>query len=186
MILPLRVLGRPEAMWITSGAAKAPIMWRTCSLSAPCSWSLSAVGVVGAEQDVGVDPLALDRVREAHHRRLRHRLVGHERALDLGGPQPVARDVEHVVDAAGDPVVAVLVAPHAVAGEVVAGVLREVGLLEAVVVAPHRPRLARPRRREAQRAAHAVALEHLAVGGVQHHRLDAEEGQRGRAGLGRA
>ena len=42
MILPLRVFGRPEAMWITSGAAKAPIMWRTCSLSAPCSCSRSA------------------------------------------------------------------------------------------------------------------------------------------------
>ena len=42
MILPLRVFGSPEAMWITSGAAKAPITWRTCSFSAPCScsWSL--------------------------------------------------------------------------------------------------------------------------------------------------
>ncbi len=35
MILPLRVLGSPEAMCTTSGAAKAPITWRTCSLSEP-------------------------------------------------------------------------------------------------------------------------------------------------------
>jgi hypothetical protein len=41
----------------------------------------------------------------------------------------VAGDVDHVVDAAGDPVVAVLVAAAAVAGEVVAGNVREVGLV---------------------------------------------------------
>src|SRR5215510_10786609 len=70
---------------------------------------------------------------------------------------PVAGDVEHVVDAAGDPVVAVLVALHAVAREVVAGELREVGLLEALVVAPDGAGLARPRRREAERPAHVVA-----------------------------
>ena len=55
-------------------------------------------------------PCALDVVREADHRGLGHRLVRDQRALDLGGAEPVARDVEHVVDAAGDPVVAVLVA----------------------------------------------------------------------------
>ena len=111
MILPLRVFGRPDATWITSGAAKAPIAWRTCSLSAPATCSLSFAGVVGREQHVGVDPLALDRVREADDRGLGHRLVRDERALDLGGAQPVPRHVQHVVDAAGDPVVAVLVAP---------------------------------------------------------------------------
>jgi hypothetical protein len=33
-----------------------------------------------------------------------------QRALDLGGAEAVARDVQHVVDASGDPVVAVRVA----------------------------------------------------------------------------
>jgi hypothetical protein len=48
--------------------------------------------------------------------------VQHQRALDLGGAQAVAGDVEHVIDAAGDPVVAILVAAGAVAGEVLAGI----------------------------------------------------------------
>ena len=44
MILPLRVLGSPDATWMTSGAAKAPITCRTCSLRAPftCSGSMEA------------------------------------------------------------------------------------------------------------------------------------------------
>ena len=55
--------------------------------------------------------------------------------LDLGGAHAVAGDVDDVVDAADDPVVAVLVAAAAVTGEVVAGVLAEVGLVEALRVA---------------------------------------------------
>ena len=66
-------------------------------------------------------PGALDLVREADDRGLGDGLVRDQRALDLGGAQAVARDVEHVVDAAGDPVVAVLVAAAAVAGEVEPG-----------------------------------------------------------------
>ena len=41
-----------------------------------------------------------------------------QRALDLGRADAVAGDVDHVVDAAHEPVIAVLVAPAAVAGEV--------------------------------------------------------------------
>jgi hypothetical protein len=40
--------------------------------------------------------------------------MGDQRGLDLRGAHAVARDVDHVVDAAGDPVIAVLVAPVAV------------------------------------------------------------------------
>jgi hypothetical protein len=42
----------------------------------------------------------------------------------------VAGDVDHVIDAAGDPVVAVLVAAAAVAGEVLALVGGEIGLMK--------------------------------------------------------
>ena len=62
-------------------------------------------------------------------------------ALHLGGAEPVARHVEHVVDPPGDPVVAVLIAPAAVAGEVGPAILLEVGVLEALVIAPHGARL---------------------------------------------
>jgi hypothetical protein len=37
MILPLRVLGRPGVIRISSGVAMGPITWRTCSLSEPMS-----------------------------------------------------------------------------------------------------------------------------------------------------
>ena len=110
--------------------------------------ALDALGVVarvvGTEDHVGVDPLPLDRVREAHHRRLGHRVVGHEGALDLGRAQPVAGDVQHVVDPAGDPVVAVLVAAAAVAGEVLALVGRKIRLHETLVVTVDGAHLARP------------------------------------------
>jgi hypothetical protein len=71
-----------------------------------------------AQQHERVDALALHRVREAHDRSLGDRFVAHERALDLGGPEPVPAHVDDVVDAAEEPVVAVLVHARAVAGEV--------------------------------------------------------------------
>ena len=67
-----------------------------------------------------------------------------ERALDLGRAEPVARDVDHVVDAARDPVVAVLVAARAVAREVLAGELLEIRVDEALMIAVDRAHLARP------------------------------------------
>src|SRR3546814_16670961 len=56
----------------------------------------------------------------------------------------VARDVDDVIDAAGDPVIAIRVAPAAVAREIIARIGREIGLEEALVIAPHRAHLPRP------------------------------------------
>src|SRR5262249_20677364 len=102
---------------------------------------------------IAVDALALDLVRIAYDRRLGDRLVGDQGALDLGGAQPVAGDVDDVVHAAGDPVVAVRIASRAVAGEVLAGIGREVGGEEALVVAVDRAHLARPAVGDAEVAA---------------------------------
>ena len=104
-----------------------------------------------------------------------------QRRFHLGRADAVAGDVEHVVDAAGDPVVAVLVAAAAVAGEVLALVGREIGLHEALVVAIDRAHLAGPAVGDAEIAV-GGALQHLALG-VDQLRLDAEEGPRRRAGL---
>ena len=125
MILPERVLGRPGAHWMRSGLAIGPISWRTQATSS----LRQGVGVclAGHQRDVGVDALALDRVRVADHRGLGDLGVGDEGGFDLGRAHAVAGDVDHVVDPAGDPVVAVGVAAAAVAGEVVALVLAEVG-----------------------------------------------------------
>src|SRR5438270_2879096 len=95
--------------------------------------------------DEGVNRLALDVVRVCDDRGLRDFRVGDERAFDLGGADTMTRDVDHVVDAAGDPIITVLVAPAAVAGEVKARIRLEIGFEEAAVVIPHGAHLARPR-----------------------------------------
>src|SRR5690606_30093295 len=71
--------------------------------------------------DVALEAMGLNVVREADDGGLGGLGVRHQRALDLGGAHAVAGDVEHVVDPAGDPVVAVGIAAGAVAGDVLAG-----------------------------------------------------------------
>src|SRR5205085_7447575 len=100
--------------------------------------------LAGVQGDVGVDPLSLDVVRIADDGGFGDLGVGDQRALDLGGAHAVAGDVDDVVDAAGDPVIAVLVAPGAVAGEVFSGKGGEIRLDEALVVAVDGSHHARP------------------------------------------
>jgi hypothetical protein len=85
-------------------------------------FGLVARGARALEHHEGADGLARGVVRAAHHGGLGHQLgAAHQRRLDLHRAHAVARDVEHVVDAAGDGEVAgVLVADGAVAGQVVA------------------------------------------------------------------
>src|SRR5688500_14488661 len=76
----------------------------------------------GPQDDVAEDRLAGERIGAADDRRLRHGGMRDQGRLDLGGRDAVAGDVHHVVDAAEKPVVALLVALAAVAGEVPARV----------------------------------------------------------------
>ncbi|CEG10123.1 hypothetical protein BN961_03558 [Afipia felis] len=94
----------------------------------------------------------------------------HQRAFDFRRAHAMTGDVDDVIDAAGDPVITVGIAAAAVAGEVLALVGGEVGLLETFVVAVDGAHLARPRFGDAQVAA-AFALQHLAVGidDLRHH-----------------
>ena len=73
--------------------------------------------------------------------------VQYQGAFDLGGANTVAGYIHYVVHSAGNPVVAVCVATCAVAGEVVTGVGRVVGVDHALVITIHRTNLAWPRRR---------------------------------------
>jgi hypothetical protein len=57
-------------------------------------------------------------VRIADDGGFRHLRVRDQRALDLRRAETVAGDVDDVVDAAGDPVVAISIAAAAIAGEV--------------------------------------------------------------------
>ncbi len=128
------------------------------------------------------DLLALDRVVGADRGRLGDGRVLHEARLDLGGRDAVAGDVDHVVDAAHQPEVAVGVGLRAVAGEVhVAAEPAPVGLHEAVVVAPERAQHGRPRALQHQVA--AAAARHLGALLVDDHRRDARQRVRGRTGL---
>ena len=65
-----------------------------------------------------MDGLALDLVRQADGRGLGHGRVADQRRFDLGRAQAIAGDLDDVVHAADDPVVAVLVALGRVAGQV--------------------------------------------------------------------
>ena len=123
-------------------------------------------------------------MRIAHHSGFGHRLVGHQGAFDFGRPEAVAAHVDDIVDAAGDPVVAVLVPTGPVPGEVVARVLGEVGLAEPLVIAMHGTGLTGPGGAQAEGTRDAVALQGSASGGVHDDGLHTEEGQGGRARLG--
>ena len=142
MILPERVFGRPGAHWMKSGVAIGPISLRThCASSAR---SASDGDSPADQRDVGVDALALDLVRAADDRGFGDFGVRDQRALDLRRADAVAGDIHDVIHAAGDPPVAVLVAARAVAGEVLAAEVREIGVDESMVVAVDRAHLAGP------------------------------------------
>ena len=134
MILPERVFGRSSAQMIRFGRANLPI--RSATVSRIPSSSSSVPSVVALERHERADRLTGLLVGLADHRRLGDRLVGDDRRLDLGRREPVARDVDDVVDPPDHPEVAVLVPARRVADEV--GLLaeaREVRLDEALVVA---------------------------------------------------
>ena len=134
MILPLRVFGSASVKRMPSGRANLPISFSTCAIS--LAFVASLASKPGLQRDEHDQRLALELVGPADRGRLGDRGVRDQRALDLGGADAVAGDVEHVVDAPDDPEVAVLVAARAVAGEVHAGHVAPVRLAEALVVAP--------------------------------------------------
>src|SRR6516164_10316334 len=106
-----------------------------------------------------------------------------QRALHLHGAEAMSGDVDHVVDAAHDPEVAVLVAPGAVAREVDARHLAPVLLRVALGIAVHGAKHAGPRPRNDEIAA-LVGWQRRAVTAAD-LRYDAGQGQRRRAGLRR-
>ena len=151
MILPERVLGSSLTIMIERGLAIGPISLATWLRS---SWTRSLPSPGSSASSTN----SWRRMTNAHDG-LTGRLVGgaddgglgdlrvrHERRLDLGGREPVARDVHDVVDAAEQPDVAVGVVLRAVAGEVVLlAEPRPVGLLVALRVAPDAAQHRRPR-----------------------------------------
>src|SRR5574338_952477 len=105
---------------------------------------LAAALFAGDQRYERIDGLPLDVVRIGDHGRLGDLWMRHERAFHLGGADTVPGNVDHVVDAAGNPVIAILVTAAAVACEVEAGIGLEVGFEEPPVVVPYGAHLPRP------------------------------------------
>ncbi len=105
------------------------------------------------QRDESRDRGSLEVVRDADDGGLGDLREVDEGAFDLPRPDPLAGHVHDVVDAAHQPVVAVLVALRAVPGEVDAIPLREVGLHEPLPVAPDAAEHAGPRLADGEVAA---------------------------------
>ena len=58
-----------------------------------------------------------------------------QRRFHLGRAHPVARDIDHVIHTARDPIIAIRVAAAAIAREIVSLVVSEIGFLEALMIA---------------------------------------------------
>ncbi|SPF82070.1 hypothetical protein PRI8871_03903 [Pseudoprimorskyibacter insulae] len=114
-------------------------------------------------------------MRVADHRGLGHFGMGDQRRFHLGGAHTVTRDVDHIVHAAGDPIVAIGVTAAAVTREVVASVVREIGLLEPVMIAPDGAHLARPAVFQRQNALSRDRVDFFTRLRIQNHRLHTKE-----------
>ena len=117
----------------------------------------------------------------ADHGRFSNFGVQHQRAFHFGSAHAVSGDIKHIVDASGDPVVAILIATGAVAGKVVAGEGTEIGIDKPLVIAVDGANLARPAGLNRQHTLYR-ALELIALL-VEQHWLDTKEWTGRRAGL---
>ena len=107
--------------------------------------------------------------------------VAHERALDFRRADAMAGNIDDIVHATEQPVIAIGIHAATVAGEIHIFVGGKIGVDETVVVAPSRPHNSRPRFFNAQFS----AFVRFAFGAVvaQNNRLDAKKGATGAAGF---
>ncbi len=132
MILPERVFGRPGVNWITSGLAMGLISLPTHA-SIRCSARRSAR--TDFQRDKSIDALTFDIMRIAHDGGFGDLVFANERTFDFRGTEAMTGDVDHIIDPAGDPVIAILIAAAAIAGEIFAAIGLEIGVDEALMIA---------------------------------------------------
>ena len=109
----------------------------------------------------------------ADHRRFGDVGVRDERGFDFRRAHAVARDIDDIVDPAGDPVIIVGIALAAVTGKIFALIGAEIGLDEPFMVAIDAARLSRPAGCDAQIAV-GRAIENLTFA-IDQLWLDAEK-----------
>ncbi len=114
-------------------------------------------------------------MRIPNNRRLSDLRMCHQRAFDFGGAHTVPRDVDHVIDTTGNPVIAVFVTATTVTGKVVTFVVREIGLLKPLMVTPNSPHLTGPAVFDAQNTFDAIARDFRTRSRFQHHRFNTKE-----------
>ena len=90
--------------------------------------------VLALERDKSSDCLAFHLIGATNDCGFRNGGVGDKRALDLGGPEAVTGNIEHIIKAADDPEVAFLVASRAVTRGVQTGIVGPVGLFIALFI----------------------------------------------------
>ncbi len=142
-----------------------------------------ALGNAVLERHEGIERLAFDVVRHGRDGGFGDFGVAHQRALHFRRADAMAGDVHHVIYAAEQPVITIGIHAAAVTGEIHVLERREIGVHEAMMVAPRRAHDAGPRFFDAELA----ALVQLAFGAIvaQDHRLHAEESAAGAAGFER-
>ena len=107
----------------------------------------------------------------------------HQRRFNLRCPHAVAGHIQHIIDTAGDPEIAIRVASRAIAREIPPRKGGEIGFDETLMVAIDGPHLPRPGPRDAQIAINRTIKD--IVVSIDKHRLDAKERACRRARLGR-
>src|SRR5436305_5383522 len=105
--------------------------------------------------------------------------MGDQRALDFGGAEPMAGDVDDIVDPPGQPVEPLLVPPGAVAGKIQPGEMGEISLHETPVIAEHGTHHPGPCAGDTQIPFAGTADQIVVV--VDDYRFYAKEGPRRRA-----
>ena len=126
--------------------------------------------------------LPLHVVRPTNRRCLRYRRMADQRAFNLDRREPVTGHVEHIVNAAHDPVIAISVLSGVVACQILPGHTRPVGFTKSLVVAPDASQHSRPRLRQYQPA--SFALVHRVACGIHDLRTNSRQWQRATARLG--
>ncbi len=123
--------------------------------------------------DIGIYALPLHIMRIANHSGLCDSIMADQCAFDFSGTHAMTGDIDHVINAAGDPVEAILVAAAAITGKIRAGIGRKIRVDESLMIAVDRSHLSRPTIRD-QQIAVGRAFQFVTVR-VHQHWLHAKE-----------
>ena len=93
---------------------------------------------------IDVNALTFQIMRHTDHGRLRHFGMGDQGAFHFRRSHTVAGDVDHVIDAPGDPVIPVRIAARPVTGGIHTVKSGKIGLYEPLMIAVNGPHLPRP------------------------------------------